>query len=123
MAAFDSYREVEAPGFTTRSAPAALLDNEAFQARQPHLGVFFADEESWQWASSRNQDFDRLAQAHNEMARNAKSQWFSRRYLLVAAEAVATLRTSTFEQITVWEYRRASPEEMAGYLNHLHDQH
>jgi hypothetical protein len=120
MVAFDAYQEVETTGFSTRSAPAALRNNEAFQARQPDLGPFFADEESWEWASSPDQDFYRLARAHIEMARNAESEWFSRRYLLVVGEAVVTLWTRTSEPVTVWEYRRPTPEEMAGYLNHLH---
>lgn len=122
MDAYDSYQHIEAPGFTTRSEPAALIDNDAFQARHPQLGVFFADEQSWAWASTRSQDFDRLAQAHAEIARHAKTQWFSRRYLLAASEAVVTLWTRTFEQSTIWEHQRASPEEIAGYLNHIHDQ-
>lgn len=122
MAAYDSYQDIEAPGFSTRSAPAALIDNEAFQGRQPHLGLFFADAISWEWSTNHEQKFDQLAQAHAELARNAKSEWFSRRYLLADVQAVVTLWTRTFEQTTVWEYRRASPEEMAGYLNHLHGQ-
>lgn len=123
MAAYDSYQDIQDPGYTTRSDPAALIDDEAFQARHPQIGVFFADEQSWEWASTRSQDFDRLAQAHAEIASHAKSEWFSRRYLLVASEAVVTMWTRTFEQSTIWEYQRANPAEIAGYLNHIHDQH
>ncbi|AHB79261.1 hypothetical protein [Mycobacteroides abscessus] len=121
MSAYDSYQDIEETGYHTQAAPDALFNDEAFKARARHIsGSYFADAPSWAWATAHTDQFDTLAQEHAEQASAAAGPWFSRRYLLAGAEAVVTLWSRAAERVHIWEYRPATADEIAGYLNHVH---